>query len=238
MTPNPNLWFIYVLPLFFVTTKLARSIGIPGWVLWLAAAALQTFPPHTGWEALDDYGARYYVFFLTGYLLAPQVFKLAAWVRAHMVEAAIALSGWLSFNAVIAFSESPISGYAKVADVPGLRIAVGLIGAMAVVTVASLLSRMNWAGYLRYAGRNSIVLYVSFVLPMAATRILLLKSGLTESVGAVSLIVTLVAIAVPLALHRAVRGTWARFLSERPQALKFERRRERDGAAAAEPAIA
>jgi hypothetical protein len=97
---------------------------------------------------------------------------------------------------------------------------------------------MNWAGYLRYAGRNSIVLYVSFVLPMAATRILLLKSGLIESVGAVSLIVTLVAIAVPLALHAAVRNTWARFLFERPQGLKFERRRERDGRAGAEPAIA
>jgi len=77
---------------------------------------------------------------------------------------------------------------------------------------------MNWAGYLRYAGRNSIVLYVSFVLPMAATRILLLKSGLIESVGAVSLIVTLVAIAVPLTLHAAVRNTWARFLFERPSA--------------------
>src|SRR5262249_14886947 len=160
--------------------------------------------------------------FLTGYLLAPQVFKLAAWVREHMAEAAIALCGWFSFNAVIAFSESPVAGYAKVADVPGVRIAVGLIGAMAVVTAASLLSRTNWAGYLPYAGRTSIVLYVSFLLPMAAARILLLKSGLTESVGAVSLIVTVVAVAVPLAFHAALRNTWARFLYERPQALKFE----------------
>jgi uncharacterized membrane protein YcfT len=84
---------------------------------------------------------------------------------------------------------------------------------------------MNWAGYLRYAGRISIVLYVSFVLPMAATRLLLLKSGLVSDIGVVSLIVTIVAVAVPLALHWAVRGTWARFLYERPAALKFERRR-------------
>jgi uncharacterized membrane protein YcfT len=221
--PNPNLWFIYVLPLFFVSTKLARALGLPGWALWLAAVALQTFPLHTGWEAIDDYGARYYVFFLTGYLLAPHVFKLAAWAREHVAEAAIGLAGWFSFNAAIAFAASPVAGYAKVADVPGVRIAVGLIGAMAVVTAASLLSRMNWAGYLRYAGRNSIVLYVSFVLPMAATRILLLKSGLVSDIGVVSLIVTAVAVAVPLALHWAVRGTWARFLYERPEALKFER---------------
>ena len=223
--PNPNLWFIYVLPLFFVATKLARAIGLPGWALWLAAVALQTVPLHTGWEAIDDYGARYYVFFLTGYLLAPHVFKLAAWAREHVPEAAIGLAGWFSFNAAIAFAASPVAGYAKVADVPGVRIAVGLVGAMAVITAASLLSRMNWAGYLRYAGRNSIVLYVSFVLPMAATRLLLLKSGLVSDIGVVSLIVTVVAVAVPLALHWAVRGTWARFLYERPAALKFERRR-------------
>lgn len=234
VSPNPNLWFIYVLPLFFLATKLARSLGLPGWALWLAAAAVQTFPPHTGWEAVDDYGARYYVFFLTGYLLAPQVFKLAAWAREHMAEAAIGLSGWFSFNATIAFAESPVAGYAKVADVPGVRIAVGLIGAMAVVTAASLLSRMNWAGYLRYAGRNS---YVSFVLPMAATRILLLKSELLSDVGVVSLLVTLVAVAVPLAFHAGVRNTWARFLYERPQALKFERRRAR-AVAAAQPLAA
>jgi uncharacterized membrane protein YcfT len=172
---------------------------------------------------MDDYGARYYVFFLTGYLLAPHVFKLAAWAREHVAEAAIGLAGWFSFNAAIAFAASPVAGYAKVADVRGVRIAVGLIGAMAVITAASLLSRMNWAGYLRYAGRNSIVLYVSFVLPMAATRIVLLKSGLVSDVDVVSLIVTAVAVAVPLALHRAVRGTWARFLYERPEALKFER---------------
>ena len=233
VTPNPNLWFIYVLPLFFVATKLARSLGMPGWALWLVAAAMQTFPMHTGWEAIDDYGARYFVFFLTGYLLAPQVFKLAAWAREHTAEAAIGLAGWFSFNAAIAFSASPVAGYAKVADVPGVRIAVGLIGAMAVVTAASLLSRMNWAGYLRYAGRNSIVLYVSFVLPMAATRILLLKSGLISNVGVVSLIVTVVAVAVPLALHAALRTTWARFLYERPAALKFERRRQREALAAA-----
>jgi uncharacterized membrane protein YcfT len=238
VSPNPNLWFIYVLPLFFVATKLARAIGMPGWVLWLVAAAMQTFPMHTGWDAIDDYGARYFVFFLTGYLLAPQVFKLAARAREHAAEAAIGLAGWFSFNAVIAFSASPVAGYAKVADVPGVRIAVGLIGAMAVVTAASLLSRANWAGYLRYAGRNSIVLYVSFVLPMAATRILLLKSGLISNIGVVSLIVTVVAVAVPLALHSAVRNTWARFLYERPEALKFERRRDRKALSAPEAVAA
>jgi uncharacterized membrane protein YcfT len=106
-----------------------------------------------------------------------------------------------------------------------LRIAFGLIGAVAVVAIASLLSRFDAARFIRYAGRNSIVLYVSFVLPMAATRIALIKSGLVEDVGVVSLIVTAVAVAVPLVLHALVRNTRARFLFERPERFKIERRR-------------
>ena len=82
------------------------------------------------------------------------------------------------------------------------------------------------------------MLYVSFVLPMAATRILLLKSGLISNIGMVSLIVTVVAVAVPLALHSAVRNTWARFLYERPEALKFECRRDRKAHSAPEAVAA
>lgn len=225
ITPNPNLWFIYVLPLFFIVTKLARQLGIPSWALWLGAAALQTFPPHTGWEALDDYGSHYFVFFLTGYMFAPKVFELAAWARANVGPALIGLAGWFVFNATIAFEPAGVAGIDKIADIPVLRIGFGIIGAVAVVTIAALLSRFDAARVIRYAGANSIVLYVSFVLPMAATRIILLKTGLIDNVGVVSLIVWIVAAAVPLALHAAVRNTWARFLYERPEAFKIERRR-------------
>ncbi len=228
------MWFIYDLPLFFIATKLAHHLRIPNWALWVGAALLQTFPPHTGWEALDDYGAHYYVFFLTGYMLAPKVFQLAAWARENVSTALIGLSGWFVFNATIAFNPSGLPGIGTFAQIPGLRIAFGIIGAVAVVTTAALLSRLDAARFIRYAGRNSIVLYVSFVLPMAATRILLLKSGLVTDVGVVSLIVWGVAAVVPLTLHALVRNTWARFLYERPDALKIERR----GALAAAPSPA
>jgi uncharacterized membrane protein YcfT len=232
VAPNPNLWFIYVLPLFFVATKLARMIGVPALALWLGAAALQTFPMLTGWDAIDDYGAHYFVFFLTGYMLAPKVFQLAAWARENIGLALIGLSGWFVLNSVIAFEPAGVAGIDKIADIPGLRIAFGLIGAVAVVTVAALLSRLDAARFVRDAGQHSIVLYVSFVLPMAATRIVLLKTGMIENVGMVSLIVTAVAVAVPLLLHALVRNSWARFLYERPDAFKVERRLASASAAA------
>jgi uncharacterized membrane protein YcfT len=222
--PNPNLWFIYVLPLFFVATKLARALGLTNWALWLAAAAMQTFPLHTGWEAIDDYGARYFVFFLSGYMLAPKVFKIAAWARDNAGLALVGLAGWFVFNSVIAFEPSNLDGIEHFAEVPVLRIAFGLIGAVAVVALASLLSRLNIARFISYAGQNSIVLYVSFVLPMAATRVALVKTGLVADVGLVSLIVTAAAVAVPLLVHAAVRHTRARFLFERPERFRIERR--------------
>ena len=233
VSPNPNLWFIYVLPLFFVATKLAHAARIPNWALWLAAAAVQSFPVHTGWEAIDDYAAHYYVFFLTGYMLAPKVFQLAEWARNNAEKAVHVVLAWAIFNGLVAFEPSGIEGYAKIADVPVLSIAIGLIGAIAIVLIAALLSKFHFASLIRYAGRNSIVLYVSFVLPMAATRIVLLKTGLITDVGVMSLIVTAAAVAVPLALHAALRNTWARFLYERPERFKIERRRRPEAASAA-----
>ena len=183
---------------------------------------------HTGWEAIDDYAAHYYVFFLTGYMLAPKVFQLAEWARNNVEKAIHVVGAWAIFNGVVAFEPSGLTGYATIAEIPVLRIGLGLLGAIAVIFIASLLSRSNFASFIRYAGRNSIVLYVSFVLPMAATRIVLLKTGLITDIGVMSLIVTAAAVAIPLALHAALRNTWARFLYERPERFKIERQRRTD----------
>ncbi len=43
---------------------------------------------------------------------------------------------------------------------------------------------------LRYCGRNSIVIYLAFFLPMALSRTLLLKTGWIADIGVVSLLVT------------------------------------------------
>jgi len=236
VTPNPNLWFIYVLPLFFVATKLARAAGIPNWALWLGAAAMQTFPMHTGWEAIDDYGATYFVFFLTGYMAAPRIFALAQWARTNTEKAVHVLAAWAIFNGVVAFQSSGLPGVETAAQIPIARIGVGLLGAVAVVITAALLSRFDFARFIRYAGRNSIVLYVSFVLPMAATRIVLLKTGWITDVGVASLVVTAVAAAVPLIVHAMVRNTRLKFLYERPELLKIERRRPAEAGAEAPPA--
>ena len=65
-----------------------------------------------------------------------------------------------------------------VSEWPLVSLALGLAGAGAIIVMGTLLARMQWLNFLRYCGEHSIVIYLAFFLPMAATRTLLLKTGL------------------------------------------------------------
>jgi len=69
---------------------------------------------------------------------------------------------------------------------------------------------------LRFCGRNSIVIYLAFFLPMAATRTLLLDTGVIHDIGVVSLLVTAAGVFGALAIWWAARGTRFDFLFVRP----------------------
>ena len=60
------------------------------------------------------------------------------------------------------------------------------------------------------------MVYLAFFLGMAASRSVLLKTGLIPDVGTVALLVTASGIAVAVPLFRAVRSTPLKFLFERP----------------------
>jgi uncharacterized membrane protein YcfT len=220
VSPFPTLWFIYILPVFFVATKLLRRVDPVA--LWLAAAALQIAPVHTGWAAIDHFAARYFVFFLSGYLAAPAVFRLAVWAREHVAGTLAALGLWAVFNGYLALTPTGLPGGSRLADLPLISLSAGLVGATAIVAIASLLSRFDPLPFIRYAGKNSIVLYCSFVLPMAAARVGMLKSGLVHSVGLASLLTWIAAVITPLAVHAYVRNSRARFLFERPEWFKLK----------------
>ena len=44
--------------------------------------------------------------------------------------------------------------------------------------IGTLLARVQWLDFLRFCGEHSIVIYLAFFLPMAATRTLLLQTGM------------------------------------------------------------
>jgi uncharacterized membrane protein YcfT len=203
--PFGTLWFIYLLPVFFVATKLAR--GVPPVLIWLVAAGLEIAPIATGWTVIDEFAGRF-VYFYTGYVLAPQLFSLAAAAQARPRLAFSGLVLWGLLNGILVFAGS--------ATWPLVSLGLGLAGAAAVVSVSALMAGSDLFRPLRYCGRNSIVIYLAFFLPMAATRTLLVKTGIIADVGSIAAIVTAAGVIAPLLLFWLVRGTRLGFLFERP----------------------
>jgi uncharacterized membrane protein YcfT len=206
--PFGTLWFIYLLPVCFVVTKLTRRI--PPLVVFGLAAVLEAAHIATGSTVIDEFCARF-VYFYAGYLFAGVVFAWSDRVRARPVLALAGLALWAVINGGLVefgFSEWPL-----------VSLALGLAGAGAIITVGTLLARMQWLNFLRYCGEHSIVIYLAFFLPMATTRIVLLKTGLIPDVGTMSLMVTIAGIAGALAIWWVALRVGAHFLFERPAAF-------------------
>jgi uncharacterized membrane protein YcfT len=203
--PFGTLWFIYLLPIFFVVVKLTRPV--PALAIWIVAAVLEIAPIATGWTVIDEFASRF-VYFYTGYLFAQRIFAFAEIVQTQPNGAMVGLLVWAFVNGALV-----LAGFA---DLPIVSLALGLVGAAAVVSVAALMARIDLFSPLRYCGQQSIVIYLAFFLPMAVTRIALLKTGWIADLGAVSLIVTLAGVIGALAWYWAARNTPFRFLFERP----------------------
>src|SRR5262249_60210027 len=80
--------------------------GFPPAAIWLVGAALELarvgFALSTGWTVIDEFAARF-VYFYTGYLLAPRIFALAARVQARPAIAGLALAGWALLDGFAVF---------------------------------------------------------------------------------------------------------------------------------------
>jgi uncharacterized membrane protein YcfT len=205
--PFGTLWFIYLLPVFFVVTKLAHDKGIPWQIMLAAAVILQMAPIQTGWLVIDEFASRF-VFFYTGYIFAPKIFALADWVRERVGLSLAILAAWAFVNGgLVAIGWSGL---------PVISLVLGGAGAIAVVLASALIVKAGRLDFLRSFGANSIVIYLAFFFPMAVTRVVLLEFGVL-STGLASLVVTIVAVVSPMVLFWMIRKTGVgEFLFKRP----------------------
>jgi uncharacterized membrane protein YcfT len=203
--PFGTLWFIYLLPIFFVVTKATRKA--PVLVIWITLAALEIAHVETGWTVIDEFCARF-IYFYTGYILANRIFQIAAAVQARASVAVLGLIAWALFNGFYVSAGLDVK--------PFVSLTLGLMGAVAVISVSARIAKANTLPALRWLGEHSIVVYLAFFLGMAASRSVLLKTGLVPDLGTDALLVTASGIAGAVALFLAVRNTPLRFLFERP----------------------
>jgi len=221
--PFGALWFIYLLPIFFVVIKLTRDA--PAILVWIAAALLESAHVATTWTVIDEFCARF-VYIYSGYQFANYVFALSDRARTYPVRALAGLALWALVNGGLV-----ALGYS---EMPMISLALGLCGACAIITIGTLLAHMHWLNFLRFCGEHSIVIYLAFFLPMASTRALLLKTGIIHDIGTISLIVTAVGVAGSLLIWRAALWAHGNFLFERPDAFCIAPRKASSALQAAE----
>jgi uncharacterized membrane protein YcfT len=206
--PFGTLWFIYLLPIFFVVTKLTKNVH-PA-LIWGIGAALEMANISTGWTVIDEFAWRF-VYFYSGYLFATYIFAFVRGVQSHVGLALGGLGLWALINGA--------ATHAGVATWPFLSLALGYAGSGAVIVVGALLAKMRWLDAIRYCGEHSLVVYLAFFLPMAASRIFLAKTGIIGDVGLMAVIVTTSGVVGALVLWWLTRNTALRFLFDRPQAF-------------------
>ena len=214
LEPIGTLWFIYVLAMFYMVTRLLGSVAKP--ILWGFAAALHVIPLHTGWTVIDAFAANY-VFFVTGYAFAPLMiesvrhYKRRPWVLLPIASLAL-------------FGNGMLFGLG-IEDFPGVSLAAGLIMAYTIILLMGLAARYAPMPWLGYAGKYSIVIYLAFFIPMVVTREGLLALGVITDVDTVSLVVWLVAALSPLVVYILLKRTPLSFFFVRPSWVRLPLRR-------------
>ncbi|SEP97410.1 Uncharacterized membrane protein YcfT [Devosia sp. YR412] len=217
--PYGVLWFIYMLAVVSAATKLLHDLKAPVWAVFAVAAILQMATIETGSYAVDQF-AEYFVFFYAGYVLAPQLFRLADWAADNLALSLVGLVVWAIINGALVFLGGfemhpvhPVMGYA---GMPGVHLVLALVGTAALCLIAALLTRLSWMNWLRWMGAHSLVIYVAFVLPLGISRTVLIRLGVDDAT-ALTLLTMAVAIISPLVLYWIVQRTgFGKFLFERP----------------------
>jgi uncharacterized membrane protein YcfT len=208
--PSGTLWFVHMLLIFYAVTRLLRHV--PVMVVFAGAVALQSAYQlgwiDTGWSVPDRFANRY-VYFFAGYAFAPAVFAFAARAASSVPLALAGLFAWAVINQ-LGVDRGLHIGF-------GTSLILGAMGAAAVCTIAALLVRFDWAKVLRYCGRQSIVIYLVFPIPLAILLELIAIGSVSDNLtGPASLLTLAACIAAPLALHRILKPTPIRALFERP----------------------
>lgn len=212
--PINTLWFVHMLAIFYLVTRLLRHVSVL--LVFVAAAGLQiAFQLDwigTGWSVIGRF-FDHYVYFFTGYAAAAWIFSFARQIPSWRKAAITGLVLWAMVNAGFTVAGSD--------QAPGIGLLLGFLGAVAIVTAGSLLAGYRQANFLRYCGANSIVIYLSFFLPMKIALRILADTGVIADVGWASLLITCIAVVMPLLFFLLVRDSWLVFLYRRPAALRW-----------------
>jgi uncharacterized membrane protein YcfT len=208
--PKGNLWFMQMLAIYFVLTRLTRRV--PAVIMLGLATAVYLYPLPGDALAIAVFG-DHYVFFYLGYLLAPRILQGTDWMQRNRRTALLALGTWAIGNYLLmVFLDF------RLGDNRAVALVLRGMGVAAVITVSALIWNARGARWLTHVGRNSIVVYLGFYIPLSFLVQLGPRLGLPEGSSAVAFAFWSVSIISSLiAFEIARRLKWLQFLYERPQ---------------------
>lgn len=214
--PVNALWFLHMLAIFYVVTRLTRQI--PVWAMLIAGLAMNTVYQigwvDTDWTVINRFFDRF-IYFYVGYAFAGLIFKGADFVRPNSPMLILGLLVWGIANWFFAQQ-----GWHHVAVIAPI---FGLIGAAAVCALGVLMAKHKVGNAVRYIGQNSLVVYLTFYIPMKVTEKVIDRIGdPLGSVGLSTMIILVVAIASPLAFAHLIKGTPLGFLYVRPEPARLK----------------
>ena len=225
--PTGVLWFVHMLAVFYVITRAVRRA--PQWAVFAVAAALHV-AHQAQWIDTPSYAINramdYYVFFFIGYAAHKAVFNIADGVAVRPWATGLTLISW-------AIGQYALTRDPSLQLIPGAPLLMGVAGAIAICEVAKLLSMTRWAGFLRYCGQNSIVIYLTFFFPMTALERTLPQLSMVLDTGFACLIILVISTVLPLLFHRAIKRTPLIALYVRPKMFRFGSAKEKLAPAAA-----
>ena len=224
--PFGTLWFIYILPAFYIVARLMRAIA-PA-IMLAAAVLLPILPVHTG--ACGDRRIRQ-LFSVVLTELRLCVARLPAGRAGRrtcglsLAEAAIAIAvtWWATgVDVPLAGRPAPLAASVDAATLPlsmmpVVSLLLGLVGSAALIALSAVLARRAWLGALRWCGAHSVVIHLAFFLPVAVTRAVLPKLGIVDDIGTISLLVWIAAVLGPVVPFVLIEKIGiGRFLFEQP----------------------
>ena len=211
--PFSQLWFILMLPIFFVATRLVK--GIPVWIVFPVLCLVHLFPPvDIKLSMMPEQFFERFVFFYAGYAFATHFFAYARKVQGYPLLTLVMISMCIAVNSLLVFNDF--------LEYTIVTLILGFYGAYAVIAIGALLQKLPNMEWLQYLGANSIIIFLPFYLPMKLISYVMLSMYSGYPPGWFAAVLTVFTLAASVLLywlaHKINAGLW---LLQRPTWVKI-----------------
>lgn len=211
--PFSQLWFILMLPIFFIATRLIKGVSV--WIVFPVLCLVHLFPPvDIQMSMMPEQFFERFVFFYAGYAFATHFFTYARKVQQYPLITLAMIGVWTAVNSLLVFNDF--------LEYNIVTLILGFYGALAVIAIGALLQKLPNMEWLQYLGANSIIIFLPFYLPMKLISYVMLSLYSSYPPGLFAVILTVLTLLASVLFYQLAQkintGLW---LLRRPAWVKL-----------------